>query len=349
MPKTTPPRPSAESNPEFAPPIIYTAAELLSLNLPEPRMLIERLIPMPGAILVVGSHKSGKTALSVQTAIAVASGCDLFNQFPILEEGAVLIVEKDDPSGQSSLQQYLRTAPAMAVTAHWPIHVNVNVPFPFGPYFLGWLESRISELKLKLVVLDSYTALRPHRTRGADIVKVEQEELSQIDSVGKRLECTLMVIHHDSKGSHGMDWSDRTAGTYAMGAATEGQIHISRFADLPVTARERLVRFRGRHFSGFEGVLRFREDTLDYELAIEGPASCLFSEVLSLKNAFGEGVFSPKMIMLDTGMSQATAHRTIGRLLLAGALQKMGYGQYSLTKAVREAVWTAAERVKNGA
>jgi hypothetical protein len=125
-----------------------------------------------------------------------------------------------------------------------------------------------------------------------------------------------------------------------MGAAVEGQIHISRFSDLPVNARERLLRCRGRHFAGFEAVVRFRDETLDYELVISGPAAPHFAEILELKNQFGSIPFSPKSLYSDIGMSRATAHRMISRLAHAGVLKKAGYGQYALTREIREKVET---------
>src|SRR5712692_7420017 len=89
-----------EKKPE---PQVYTAAELLALDLPDSGMMIDPILPSTGLIMVVGPAKTGKTILCVQTAVAVSSGCDLFTEFPILIEGPVLIVEVDDPSGQRSI------------------------------------------------------------------------------------------------------------------------------------------------------------------------------------------------------------------------------------------------------
>jgi hypothetical protein len=45
-------------------------------------------------------------------------------------------------------------------------------------------------------------------------------------------------------------WSQQAAETFAMGAATEAQIFISRFSELESAAPERLVHVRGRHGKG---------------------------------------------------------------------------------------------------
>jgi hypothetical protein len=230
----------------------------------------------------------------------------------------------------ASMKDYLL---ASAVpTAGLPFSLVPRVPFEFGLEFASWLELEIKARGLRFVVLDSYTTLRPSRRHGGDIVKVEQAELAMLDAVAKRNNCTVLVITHDSKGSFGMDWSDRAAGTFAMGAAVEGQIHISRFKDLRGNAPERLVRSRGRHFEGMEAVLRFRPNTLDYELIIEGSAAPLYSELAQLSHQFKSGTFSPKDLCQDFGMARASAHRTIAGLVAAGALERHGHGGYQIAQ-----------------
>jgi hypothetical protein len=167
-------------------------------------------------------------------------------------------------------------------------------------------------------------------------VKVERDEVSQLDALAKKRNCSFLVIHHDSKGSFGMDWSDRSAGTFALGAAAEGQIHMARFSDLSETATERLVRSRGRHYGGVAGVLRFRETSLDFDLVMQGAASHLFGELVTLRDEFPFGGFTPHLIVEKLGYSRATAHRFIARLLQAGAIVKTQYGLYRFADAIAE-------------
>ena len=204
-------------------------------------------------------------------------------------------------------------------------------PYTFGIQFLEWLEGEIVSRSLKLVILDSYTALRGSRGSGIDIVKAEQTDLTKVDELAKRTGCAILIIHHSSKGSAGLDWSDRAAGTFAMSAATEAQIHVSRFADLDSNAPERLVRVRGRHLEGTEMVLRFRKDTLDHEYVLEGGAAPLYPLLVQIKAAFGTRAFGPKELFLTTGVSRATAGRQIDRLHRAGALTRRGFGDYAVT------------------
>jgi RecA-family ATPase len=273
-------------------PAALDVADLMAWEVAPPAMLIDGLFPGSGASLMLGAPKSNKTLLAVQMAIAVASGNPLFDYYRVLTPGPALFVEQDDPAGAASLKDILRRSPVPV--AGIPFCLAPRVPFTFGLEFLEWLEAQISERALRLVVLDSYTALRGPRGAGIDIVKAEQSDLSMMDELAKRTGCALDIIHHDSKGSAARDWSNMAAGTFAMSAATEAQIHVSRFAELDSNAPERLVRVRGRHLEGTEMVLRFRKETLDHEHLSEGGAAPLYPLVLQLQSTFGTQTFGPK-------------------------------------------------------
>ena len=309
-------------------PEVLNVTDILALKTPEPKLLIEALLPIPGAILLAGAAKSGKTLLAVQAALAVASGRALFDNYRVLEPGPALLVEQDDPAGAASVKAILQRSREPLTDI--PFHLIERSPYSFGQKLIDWLEQHITTQKLKLVVLDSYTALRAGRSAGVDIVKVEQMDMTSLDQLAKRTGCTIIVIHHASKGSAAMDWSDRAAGTFAMSAATEAQIHVSRFAELGSAAPERLVRVRGRHLWGTELVLRFREATLDYEHVLDGDAASVYPLVMQIQTAFGSQPFSPKDLRQQTGVSPATAHRHIDRLYRANVLSKRGMGEYVL-------------------
>jgi hypothetical protein len=310
-------------------PEVLNVADILALKTPEPKLLIETLLPIPGAILLAGAAKSGKTVLAVQAALAVASGRPLFDYYRVLEPGPTLLVEQDDPAGAASVKTILQKS--AEPVAGIPFNLIERSPFSFGLKLIDWLEQHITTHKLRLVVLDSYTALRSSRGAGVDIVKAEQMDMTMLDQLAKRTNCTIIVVHHASKGSAAMGWSERAAGTYAMSAATEAQIHVSRFPELDSSAPERLVQVRGRHLEGSELVLRFRKDTLDYEHVLDGGAASVYPLVQQIQTAFGTQPFSPKDFCQHTGASRATAHRHIDRLYRANVLSKRGLGEYVLS------------------
>jgi hypothetical protein len=76
-----------------------SAEHLMSLKLTQPSELIEDILPTPGAVLIAGAKKSGKTLLMTQMAIAIAAGERyLWGQCRINHQGPTLVLEQDDPA-----------------------------------------------------------------------------------------------------------------------------------------------------------------------------------------------------------------------------------------------------------
>jgi RecA-family ATPase len=313
-------------------PVALSVADILALKAPEQRVLIEKVLPSRGAIFFAGAHKTGKTVVAVQMAISVASGHPFMENYPVREPGAVIIVEQDDPAGGISVQDYFKVSP-VPVTG-LPISTFVRINHYFGPTFSAWLTAEIKKVNARAVILDSYTALRPGRERGGDLVKAESDEITQLNEIGLNCNCLILPLHHDSKGTFGMDWSDRLPGTYAMGAGSDGQIHISRFRDSLDDAKERILRVRTRHGEDHQMVIRFRKSTLDYELVFDGPAACMFPELQQIHTEFSNGTFTPKELYQATGLPRATAFRLLARLRAAGAVTWRTGGNYSLATEV---------------
>jgi hypothetical protein len=77
---------------DFVRPTVMTVDDLLELTAPERQVLVETMIPRPGAVMLLGSHKSGKTVFAVQAAIAVASGLPMMDSYRVPDKGPVIII-----------------------------------------------------------------------------------------------------------------------------------------------------------------------------------------------------------------------------------------------------------------
>jgi hypothetical protein len=310
------------------PPRAWSVEDLLNLSAKQCQMLIEKIMPATGAVMLTGKQKHGKTILASQIAIAIAANHPLMDNYAVVQAGPVIVIEQDDTAGEHSFGDYLKASPVSVKDI--PLRLFVRIQMCFGPEFFTWLEHEITISRSRFVVLDSYTALRPHRRPGGDIVKIESDELKLLDQIGKRTGCTILVLNHVSKGSLTLDWADQSTGTFSLGQAVEAQLHIARFKELPVGAPERLLQGQGRHMEEFQAVIRFRKETLDYTVILEGPAAPYWPEIDTIKKAFGSRLFTPKELYQETGISRAAAHRNLDRLHSAGVLKKRGRGEYVL-------------------
>jgi hypothetical protein len=316
------------------------ADDLIEMDIPQPDTIIDSRLPSSGACLIIGAQKSNKTLLALQLAIAAALDHPLFDWFPrIGERSPVIFFERDDPAGDSSVQAVLKRSPVVRTAREQgvpiPFYLVPRIDLTLGPGFTDWLRGEIMEKNARLVVLDSYTALRPPHLSGGDIVKIEYAELSQLDQLGKLTNCLIVVVHHASKSSAELDWTQQAGGSFGMTAATEAQIYISRFSDLPNDSPARLVRIRGRHIRDTEVVLSFRKETLDHELLIEGPAATLYPLISSIQFEFRDHDFSAKELEKAIGIGHTTSYRYLHRLLHADVLVKTGVGRYKLESKVK--------------
>jgi hypothetical protein len=307
---------------------VLTVENVMQAKTHKPEMLVETVVPVPGVVLVVAPHKTGKTLFALQLSMSIAAGVSVCDFYRVLKSGPVLFIEKDDPGGLASVQDILRRT--RIPVSESPFYTVTDIDMTLAAEFILWLEAEIVARNLRLVVIDSYTAIRAAHTSGGDLVKREADDLGLLDQLAKKYNLTILLIHHYSKGSVNHDWSERAAGTFAMGAMSEAQIVLTRYPDLASNAPERLVRVRGRHLAGTDMVLRLDPETLAFEHVLEGGAASFYPEIQQLRTEFGVDAFSPKTVSHELGMARATAHRLIGRLLATGAVRKSGYGEYVL-------------------
>ena len=319
-------KPSLPPQPQFDP--VFTDA-ILAMEIPENKMLVAELLPARGCSMLVGKSKAGKSVLAFQLAIAVASGYPLLDWYEILEPGPVLIIEQDDSSGTASWKETLEKSPVKLSVARIGFEPRKKGRF-LCDEFIAQLEAQIDAIHPKLVILDSYTALRPRRS-GADVVKDESDDFTALDELGTRKNCLILVIHHASKGAIIQDWDAQSAGTYAVGAAIQSQIHIARFAGTPMKSKERLVRVIGRHLDGVEFVMRFRASTLDYEFILEGSAASVYPQLVRLRNIYRAGQSFTWKDLMASGYGRSRTFEMLQVLLDCDVLTKPSYGSYALT------------------
>lgn len=298
-------------------------------SLSEP--LVEGLLPRHGLALMTGAQRSGKTIFAAQTAIAIARNQPLFDYYRVNAHGPVIIMEKDDPAGALSFKdQFVRAkVPRDTPIFFWGTE---RIPIPLGEAFLEWLSQLIPSLGAALVVLDSYTALRAEHRPGSDIVLEERRDITGLDELAKRLNCLILLLHHESvttRSNSTLDWDARGAGTFGMTMAAECQIAITRYRDLSIDAPERFLRFRSRHMREEQLTLRYDADRGLFEFVINGGAAPLYAIIDQMKRHMTDFVeFTARDMEEPLGLSRATAFRYMAALLHSGAIWKISHGTY---------------------
>lgn len=298
------------------------------LALPEP--LIEDLLPRRGVALMTGAQRSGKTIFAAQVAIALATNTALFGNYRLRAPGGVIVMEKDDPAGDATFKDIYERSD---VPGDAPIdyYGKEQILIPLGQGFCEWLEIIIPQRKAVAVVLDSYTALRGERKSGIDIVRLERDEVAELDALGKKLGCLVLLLHHESittRANGALDWDARGAGTYGMSMAAECQIAICRYRELAIDSPERLLRFRSRHMREHQMTLTYSVKTGLFDHVVDGRCAPFYPLIYEIKRAIHTDEFTPRELEEPLGISRATAFRNVANLVAGGALWRTRSGGY---------------------
>lgn len=307
-------------------PAAHSFDTLRTLVIPYGESLIEGMVQAPGLILGTGESKSGKTVLFTQMAMCCANGLHLFDNY-VTRQAPGLVVEWDDRRGASSLKAFeeLSRASRPGQPLAYSVQDEIDPDFNLAaPEFAPWLRSLILEHKARFVVLDSYTALRGFRSgnRGQDIVKVEAEELLLLERLAIETNSCLLLIHHTSKSAAHLDRHSRAAGSFAMTAVSEAQIIVERYRELGEEDPMRLVSVRGRHLPGMQMALRFRQESLDFDLVLDGPAAEEFPRLRLLLRAFRGKSFNAKDVSGEIGWAKTQVYALMSRLMGSGLIVK---------------------------
>jgi hypothetical protein len=133
---------------------IRSAAQVLSQEVPPLSFTVEELLP-EGATLLVGKPKVGKSWLSFQIAMAVASGSKVLGRST--HKGEVLYLALED--GTRRLNSRLRTLGSLGAEAARNLHLATSwQPLEVGG--LSFFEAWIDEHCPRLVVIDVLQKLR---------------------------------------------------------------------------------------------------------------------------------------------------------------------------------------------
>lgn len=294
-----------------------------------PEWQFEGILKTPSVLLLVSPPKTGKTVLAVEIVMSVVNGLHLFNYYKNYSkpgEAAGLIIEWDDQQAEASLKDFLLKCRASRRDQKITFVTRPKESFTIAdPEFRPWLTSLIKKRGATICVLDSLTALRgfaaDDKTR--NVVKLDAAEITMLGEVAIETRCTIIVIHHDSKTAAALDIFSRAAGTFALQACSEAQIVLSRFPDLPLDDPSRLLSVRGRHLRGTQAVLKFCEETLDFDFLIDGEAARHYVDLRHLLHFFrGKTNFDAKKVTDETGWQKSKAYAVLSQLTSAGLLIK---------------------------
>ena len=206
----------------FVRPAYRTVRELL-VDYPKLRRpVIHGLLREGETMNIIAASKTGKSWLSVDLALSVATGGSWLGTYQTVK-GNVLILD-NELHGETSAHRIPKVADARLIPLD-QIADAVCVENMRGRLVdLLQLESYFDSIEpgtFKVVVLDAFCRLIPPKTDENDNGTVAQL-YNQIDGYAQKLGCSFVLIHHASKGSQSnKSITDVGAGAGSQSRATD--------------------------------------------------------------------------------------------------------------------------------
>jgi len=280
-----------------------TAAELLALDLPPLRWLVEGLIVRPGFVVLAGQPKVGKSWFALQLAHAVALGKAFLER--ATESGPAVYVALED--GRARLQSRLKLAGWSDSEA---VHFSFSMP-PLDDGGLDALASTVYKLKPVLVIIDSLAA-----AKSANVDENAAGDIAELGlglaALAQEADCTILAIHHHRKAKSGIPGLD-LRGSSALYATVDALLSLYRERKEP----EAKLMLDGRDVEPLELALGYTGSGWSYlgpgELVDQKRAG---RETLAVLQELGEATTAD--IAKELGISHPAACNRLARLVDEG-------------------------------
>lgn len=199
-------------------------ADLLSRSIPPQRWIIDSLLP-EGLTLLCGAPKAGKSWLSLDIALHVASGQDFWGHKT--SAGRVLLFALED--GERRLKRRME----MLLKDHeelFPalIYPCFSVP-PLESGFAVGLENQLQDFgsgeKVSMVIVDTLGKVRePSRLEG---YQRDYKQVAELKAIADKHHVAVLVVHHLRKMAAD-DPFERISGTQGILGAADGAMVLMR-------------------------------------------------------------------------------------------------------------------------
>jgi hypothetical protein len=301
-------------------PRVWTAAELMSMEFPEPRWAVRDFYP-EGATLLAGASKIGKSWKCLGLAIAVASGGRAFGQIPV-EKGRVLYIAFEDHPARmkSRLSRLLQDQPApegLHIVHQWP-------RLGAAPDAITWLKKWVEKYPdTRLIIIDTFNLIRPIRQRHGNVYVEDYEDAHALQGFAVNAGVALLAIHHTNQGKHDEDPFHAISGSEGLNAGFDAIAVLKRGS----TSSTGSLEIRGRDVGERKHVITYDFQTMQWTL----PGYKLSREREELLSALREVApadLGYSEVAVRLGKNEAAAKQLLISMYAESQVKKRSPGRY---------------------
>jgi hypothetical protein len=198
-----------------------TLEEMMETDFPEPKWIVDELIPHPGITVLSGRPSSYKTWLTQSLAISVASGNKFLGEFEIDNSGGVMFIDKENYVGRIK-DRYV----SLDGTNENIVYLeggNIKIDDVDG---LNGVMNSIKKHEPKLLILDSLSRMHSKEENSASEMSEVAGALQNIRDMG----VSVLYTHHHRKGQnkHGRSF-DKVRGSSDIVAGVDCVLSVNCF------------------------------------------------------------------------------------------------------------------------
>ncbi|MFI7586267.1 AAA family ATPase [Spongisporangium articulatum] len=310
-----------DAGPRFRP-VLWSAARLMDTYFPPPKWAVPGVL-CEGLTLLAGAPKVGKSWLSFDLAIAVATGGQAFGAIPVRPGPVLYLALEDTPRRlKARMSQLLgeATPPSrLFIATEWP-----TLPAGGDIAIAAWLDDNPDA---RLVVIDVFAKVRGPVPVGMSAYDADYAAVGRAKAIADHYGIAIVLIHHVRKaGSE--DFLQEVSGTNGIAGAADATLVLKRARG----TGDGILHVTGRDVHEAELPLTFEAETGRW-LKMNGPAAAaemgatraaILTHVSESRTPLG-----PKAISEGTGIGYDLVKRTCARMAEAGQLHPSIGGKYT--------------------
>ncbi len=317
-----PPRASPEPKPPPSPVETFNAADLMAMQLQEPRWAVEGVVP-EGLSVLAGKPKLGKSWLVLHMALAVSAGGIALGKIEV-EGGAVLYISLEDTKRrlQSRIRKLLGPGEQPSARLHlahdWP-----RLDRGGGDAIAEWIETHPDA---RLIAIDTWGRFRPVRLGKADGYDIDYADGAIIKAIADKYGVSIVIVHHCRKLA-AADAVEEVAGSVGLTGACDGVLVMRRERG----QHDATLMVTGRDVDEAELALSFTKDHCLWQLMGEAEDYRMSKERSEILSLFADGKnLSPSQVEALTGRRGDAVRRLLSRMARDGQLLTTERGRYCL-------------------
>jgi RecA-family ATPase len=302
---------------------VYSAADLLAMDFPAPRWLVDSIIP-EGVSLIAAPPKAGKSWLALDLALTISMGGVVLNR-KVDQAGTLYLALEDTPRRLKSRIQKQSCLEPLPVD---PNNCHILTEWAAdGEGFVRLHNFAEANPETRVILIDTYGRFSAVRDNNdySEATKI----LTGIKNFADDHKLSVVLVHHTRKNHEGEDFINASIGSVGIVGGVDNILVLNRKRNQP----DGVLKITGRDVEEAELAVHFDNMTCRWSVtgkASEVQESAARQEILDLLKMASEPM-RPKGISDALHKNPGTTRVLLMKMVESGVLSRSRNGEYTLS------------------